>query len=267
MSDILTALILGLVEGITEMLPISSTGHLILVNQWLTFGEPFTTLFDIVIQVGAILAVLTYFWSILSPFRPKEERPLVLKLWLLLGIGIFPILLVGYLLGGDILESLFTVETVSITLIVGGLLLILVDYFSAKNHSESHLQGLSTLTVDQVIFIGLTHILGLIPGMSRSASATIGALAIGIDRRTASQFSMLMAIPTLIVASGYSILHFEGNITNNEIGLLTIGFLVSWVVCYLTVRWFFHFIERFGLMYFGYYRVILGILVLLLTRY
>ncbi len=266
MSDILTALILGLVEGITEMLPISSTGHLILVNQWFTFGEPFTTLFDVVIQVGAVLAVLTYFWNALSPFRPKNELGPVFKLWLLLGIGIFPILSIGYLLGGDILEKLFTPETVAGALIVGGVLLVLVDRF-AKNGDALPARELTTLKIEEVIFMGLTHILGLIPGMSRSASATIGGLAIGLSRTTASQFSMLMAIPTLIVASGYSILHFEGGIEHREWGLLAIGFLVSWVVCYLTVRWFFAFIKKFGLKHFGYYRIILGLITLVLLHY
>jgi undecaprenyl-diphosphatase len=262
MSDILTAVILGIVEGITEMLPVSSTGHLILVNQWFSFGEPFTTLFDIVIQCGAILAVLTYFWALMSPFQPKGKRSAVFRLWLLLAIGIFPILVLGYLVGGDVLDRLFTVQTVAIALMVGGILLVVIDRFAPPPNTTS----LASLTKGQVVFVGLTHILGLIPGMSRSASATIGAMALGIDRTTASQFSMLMAIPTLFVASAYSLLKFEGTITSSQWGLLTVGFFVSWVVCYLTVKWFFRFIQKFGLQYFGYYRIILGVAVLILLR-
>lgn len=262
MTDILTAIILGIVEGVTEMLPISSTGHLILVNQWFSFGEPFTKLFDIVIQFGAILAVLTYFWTAVSPFQKKENLPQVFRLWTLLAIGIFPILILGYLIGGDILDRLFTPETVAIALIINGVLLILVDRTQPKH--SSRVADLSSLTIPQSLFIGLTHILGLIPGMSRSASATIGAMAIGVERSVASKFSMLMAIPTLFVASVYSLLKFTVIINTREWALIAIGFLVSWAVCYVTVKWFFRFIGKYGLHYFGYYRIILGILVLLL---
>ena len=259
MTDIITAIILGVVEGLTEMLPVSSTGHLILVNEWFSFGEPFTALFDIVIQFGAILAVLTYFWSLMSPFQPKEKLPAVFQLWILLVIGIFPILILGYLIGGDVLSQLFTPQTVAIALIINGILLTVIDRFAPPVSTTS----LSALSKGQVTFIGLTHILGLIPVMSRSASATIAAMSLGVDRTTASQFSMLMAIPTLFVASAYSLLHFEGVIATREWALLAIGLLVSWAVCYLTVKWFFRFIQKFGLQYFGYYRIVLGVVVLL----
>jgi len=262
MIDILTAVVLGVVEGITEMLPISSTGHLILVNHWFSFGEPFTKLFDIVIQFGAILAVLTYFWASVSPFQKKDNLPQVFRLWLLIAIGIFPILILGYLIGGDILDRLFTPETVAIALIINGILLILVDRTQPKHFSSTG--DVAKLTIPQSLFIGLTHILGLIPGMSRSASATIGAMAIGVERSVASKFSMLMAIPTIFVASAYSLLKFQGTIDTREWGLLAIGFLVSWAVCYVTVKWFFRFIAQYGLHYFGYYRILLGVSVLIL---
>jgi undecaprenyl-diphosphatase len=263
MTEILIAIVLGIVEGFTEMLPISSTGHLILVNQWLSFGESFTKLFDIVIQMGAILAVLTFFWKEVSPFRPKSELSKVFRLWTLLAIGVFPILLIGYLLGGDILDILFTPMVVAVALIVNGILLILVDRSAPK---DGPARELGTLRVSEALFIGLTHILGLIPGMSRSASATIGGMAIGVERSLASRFSMLMAIPTLTIASGYSLLKFEGVITAHDWGLLAIGFLVSWAVCYMTVAWFFRYIKKYGLVHFGYYRIVLGILVIVFLQ-
>jgi undecaprenyl-diphosphatase len=262
MVDIVTALVLGVVEGATEMLPVSSTGHLIIFNEWFSFGEPFTTMFDVVIQFGAILAVLTYFWSQISPFRPASERREVLNLWLRIGIGILPILAIAYLLGSDILDRFFSVEVVGIALIVGGLLLLAIDRFTRPDEGSEQ-RSSASLSLMQTMFVSLTHILGLIPGMSRSASATIGAMAVGAPRKVASEFSMLMAIPVLFVASLYSLLHFDGTLDAGSWGLLAIGFLTSWAVCYLTVRWFFGFIRRFGLQHFGYYRVILGILVLL----
>jgi undecaprenyl-diphosphatase len=268
MHDAITAILLGIIEGITEMLPVSSTGHLILANMWVSFrgAEEFTKLFDIVIQGGAILAVLTYFWKTISPFtKDPTQRARAFALMLRVSVGIFPILLVGFLLGGDILDLLFTPVIVATALITGGIVLLLVDTFVPR-HTEETQTPLSSLSYAQVIFISLAHILGLIPGMSRAASATIGGLGAGLSRVSSAQFSMLLAVPTLLAASLYSLLDFRSPISLHESALLLIGFLVAWGVCYLTISWFFRYIARFGLKHFAYYRILLGALVLLMLR-
>ncbi len=260
MTDIFSSLILGVVEGLTEFLPISSTGHLIIVNEWFSFGESFTTLFNVVIQLGAILAVVVLFFKKLSPFKKDHiETKKTWDIWKRTIIGVVPALILGFLLGDFIETHLFNPLTVSIMLIIGGIFLIFTHH---KQEKETH-TSVDSLPISKVIAIGCIQCLAMIPGTSRSAASIVGASFLGANRQTAVEFSFFLAIPTMLAASGYSLLNYSETLSHNQWSLLFIGFVTSFCVALLVIKFFIRYIQKHTFNAFGYYRIILGILILL----
>ncbi|MCT4595850.1 MAG: undecaprenyl-diphosphate phosphatase [Anaeromicrobium sp.] len=260
MSDVLISVILGIVEGLTEFLPVSSTGHLIIVNQFISFSDEFTKMFDVVIQLGAILSVIVYFWDKLCPFGRKNilARRRIINLWQKTIIGVIPALIIGALAADYIEELLFNPTTVAIALIVGGIILILVD----RDNKRGSINSIDMLDYKTAFIIGIIQCLAMIPGTSRSASTIIGAMFLGASRVVAAEFSFFLAIPTMVAASGYSLLKVGFNLTPDELKILGIGFGVSFIVALIVISVFMNYIKRKSFKVFGYYRIVLGALVL-----
>lgn len=260
LADIFTSSILGIVEGITEFLPISSTGHLIIINEWFSFGEPFTNMFNVVIQLGAILAVIVLYFKRLSPFQKTEgDQEKILGVWRKVIIGVIPALFLGFLFADFIESKLFNPLTVSIMLIAGGIFLIFLE----KKQKKAQYELIENIPLPKIIAIGFIQCLAMIPGTSRSAASIVGASLLGTSRTTAVEFSFFLAIPTMLAASSYSIISYSGTLLERDWILLGVGFLVSFFVALLVIRFFIQYIQKHNFTLFGYYRIILGILILI----
>ena len=259
MNDFLSALILGIVEGITEFLPISSTGHLIIVNQFVGFSKQFTNMFDVVIQLGAILSVVVYFWKRLIPSRHNyfSMNQKIFDLWKKTIVAVVPALAIGFLLRHYI-ESLFNTTVVALALIIGGIILVYIENRKPLNRISS----VEHLTYKTALLIGFFQCLGMIPGTSRSAATIIGAMLLGASRVVAAEFSFFLAIPTMVAASGYSLLKSGTLLTLHEYLVLACGFLVSFIVAWLVIAGLMNYISKRDFKPFGYYRIVLGIIVL-----
>jgi undecaprenyl-diphosphatase len=257
-DNIIKSIILGIVEGITEFLPISSTGHLILVNQWISFSEQFTTMFDIVIQLGAILAVVVYFWKRLWPFgKGQEQTKAATGIWFKAILGVIPAIILGALLGSIIEEKLFNPWVVAIALSAGGIILIFVEKYCPPHRFAS----VNEMPIKTVFYIGAIQCLSMIPGTSRSAATIIGAMLLGASRTTAVEFSFFLAIPTMVAASGYSLLKHGSSMTAAEFVILAAGFISAFFTALIVIKLFVGYIQRRDLKPFGYYRVALGTLI------
>jgi len=248
--EILKAILLGVVEGVTEFLPISSTGHLIIFNEWFSFQKPFTFLFDMVIQLGAISAVVVYFW----------KKLFVLDVWKKTLLGVAPALVIGFLFHDIVEKKLFNPWTVAIALIVGGMVMLIVEQRAHKPVIHS----LTSISYKTAFFIGLIQCLALIPGTSRSAATIIGAMLFGATRATAAEYSFFLAIPTMIAASGYSLFKQGFTASTTEITLLTTGFLTAFLTALVVIRFFMRYIQTHNFKQFAYYRIVLGLLLLFL---
>lgn len=262
MLDIVTAIILGVVEGITEFLPVSSTGHLILVNSVIGFSEEFSNLFNIVIQLGAILAVVIYFRKKILPVYKKSPvytPTQIIHIWKKVLIAVVPALLIGALAGDYVEERLFHPITVAIALTIGGIALIIIE----QRNKQAKIFSVAEMSYKMVLLIGLIQCLALIPGTSRSAATIIGALLLGVARPIAAEFSFFLAIPTLFAASAYSLLKYHSAITTHEMLLLAVGCIVSFIVAWVVISGFMQYISKHSFKAFGYYRIILGIGILL----
>lgn len=260
MNDFLSALILGIVEGITEFLPISSTGHLIIVNQFVGFSEQFAKMFDVVIQLGAILSVVVYFWKRLIPsshnYRSINHK--IFDLWKKTIVGVIPALVIGALAGNYIKERLFNTTVVALALIVGGIILVYIE----KRKPLNRINSVDHLTYKTALLIGFIQCLAMIPGTSRSASTIIGAMLLGATRVVAAEFSFFLAIPTMVAASGYTLLKSGSMLSSHEFMIVAVGFIVSFVVAWLVIAGFMNYISKRDFKPFGYYRIVLGIIVL-----
>lgn len=266
MLDVIKVIILGIVEGITEWLPVSSTGHLILVGDVLKPGvsTKFMELFDVVIQLGAILAVVVLYFHKLNPFAPaKTERQKLLtwQMWIKVLIASIPAGIVGVLFN-DVLDQLFYKKIpVAIMLILYGALFIFIE---RKNQGKQPaVTKISGLTVPMLLWIGLFQMLALIPGTSRSGATIVGALLIGISRSVAAEFTFFLAIPAMAGASLIKLLKFGLHFTGKELGLLFLGCLVSFGVSIVAIRFLMKYIKKHDFQVFGYYRIVLGGLVLI----
>ncbi len=258
MSDFIKAIILGIIEGITEFLPISSTGHLIIANQFIAFKEDFTVMFDIVIQLGAILSVVYYFRKEIIPKSFKiHENIRIFNIWLRAIIGVVPALILGALFGELMEEKLFNPAVVSTMLVLGGIALIIID----RKDKAYKYDDVATLDFKTVILIGLIQCMAMIPGTSRSAATIIGAMLLGANRKTAAEFSFYLAIPTMVAASGYSLLKHYSHLAVHDIAVLATGFLVSFIVALLVIAFLMNFIRKHTFQSFGYYRIALGIII------
>lgn len=260
-NDYILPLFLGIVEGVTEFLPISSTGHLIIVNEFTGFKGSFATVFDVVIQLGAILAVVVYYRHLLFSFitsRDREQRKRSFLIWVKAAVGVVPALAIGFLLGKHIKELLFNPYVVAATLLIGGIILIIIE----KMNKQSSINTVDELDYKTVLLIGLIQCLAMVPGTSRSAATIIGAMLLGASRTVAAEFSFFLAIPTMAAASAYSLLKYDGDMGSHEIIQLTIGFVVSFITAYIVIAAFIRFISRNNFIPFAYYRIGLGLAVL-----
>lgn len=268
--ELLKAVLFGIVEGVTEWLPISSTGHLILLNEFITLNvsDEFRSMFDVVIQLGAILAVIVLFFHKLNPFSPRKtegEKKQTWKLWFKVIAAIIPSGIVGVLFD-DWMEAHFHNATVvSIALIVYGVAFILVERRNARRVGGKTVEDVYAIDYKTALLIGCFQCLSLIPGTSRSGSTILGAILIGVGRSAGAEFSFFMAIPTMLGASAIKGLKFvlSGvSATGTEIGVLIVGCVVSFVVSLLVIRGLMEYVRKNSFSAFGVYRIILGVVVL-----
>lgn len=268
MFEIFKVIILGIVEGITEWLPISSTGHLILVDEFikLNASDAFKEMFNVVVQLGAIMAVVVLYFHKLNPFSPKKSRSQkihTMQLWMKVVVACLPAAVLGILFD-DWMEAHFhNYIVVAIMLIVYGVLFIWVENWNKK--STPSVTKLSTLSYKTALFIGLFQVLSLIPGTSRSGATILGALLLGVSRYVAAEFTFFLAIPVMFGASGIKLLKFFGEgagITGMEVAMLSVGCIVAFVVSIIAIKFLMGYIKKNDFKVFGYYRIVLGILVL-----
>ena len=268
--ELLKAVLFGIVEGVTEWLPISSTGHLILLNEFITLSvsDEFRSMFDVVIQLGAILAVIVLFFHKLNPFSPRKtegEKKQTWQLWFKVVAAIIPSGIVGVLFD-DWMEAHFHNATVvSIALIVYGVAFILVERRNARRVGGKTVEDVYAIDYKTALLIGCFQCLSLIPGTSRSGSTILGAILIGVGRSAGAEFSFFMAIPTMLGASAIKGLKFLLSgvaATGTEIGVLIVGCVVSFVVSLLVIRGLMEYVRRHSFSAFGVYRIILGVVVL-----
>ena len=268
MIELLKAVLFGIVEGVTEWLPVSSTGHLILLDELvqLNVSPEFKSMFDVVIQLGAILAVVVLFFHKLNPFAPSksaEEKKSTWQLWAKVIVSIIPSGVVGVLFDDWMDAHLHTSTVVAAMLILYGVAFILVE----RQYQGRHL---SVQTVDQMdwktaIGIGLFQCLSLIPGTSRSGSTILGGILLGASRAAAAEFSFFMAIPTMLGASGIKLLKFfltGVGFSGSEVAILLLGCVVSFLVSLLVIRGLMNYVRAHSFSVFGVYRIMLGVLVL-----
>lgn len=249
--ELIHSVILGLIEGITEFLPISSTGHLIIASDWL--GLPQTDsnkAFEVIIQLSAILAVLTNYKE---RFQPKY-----FSLWMKVFIAFLPIAAIGFLFK-DVVKSLFSINVVAVMFIIGGIIFLVVERF-LKNHQPSS-NSLDQITYKQAAWIGFAQIFALIPGTSRAGSTIIGALLVGVSRKASAEFSLL-ALPVMCAASGLDLLQHYQDFSGENAWVLLTGFVTSYIAAWLVMKVFLAFLNRFTFNAFGIYRIIFGFILL-----
>jgi len=252
--DIFQAIIIGIIEGFTEFLPISSTGHMIVASEFMGISQDsVTSAYQVTIQFAAILAVMLIY---------KEKMTIKkIDLWSKLFVAFLPLAGMGYIFKDEI-KALFTVQTVAWMFIIGGIIFLIVEYFYKEK--SSYTTEVESLTFKQAFYIGLAQIFALIPGTSRAGATIIGGLLVGLDRKTSTEFSFLLAIPVMMLVSSYDLLHHYEEFSDANYLAFIIGFIVAFVVAYITIKLFLAFIERFTFVVFGIYRIVFGIILLLI---
>lgn len=266
MLDILKAIIFGIVEGITEWLPISSTGHLIILEELLKLdqGDAFFEMFQVVIQLGAILAVIVIYFHKLNPFSPKKtekQKMLTWQIWIKVIIGCVPAGVIGLLFNDLIDKMLYHWYVVAITLIVYGVLFIVVENY--QKDKAPQVTKFSQLTIPMILIIGVFQMLALIPGTSRSGATIVGALMIGVSRSLAAEYTFFLAIPVMFGASFVKLLDFGFNFTAMQVAVLLVGMIVSFAVSIVAIKFLMSYIRKNDFKVFGYYRIVLGVIVFL----
>ncbi len=271
-NAIIFVIILSFVEGITEFLPVSSTGHMILVEQFIrkfigeeVFTRTFLNSFLIIVQLGAILAVVIYFWKDISPFvRTKEEFFKKFRLWIKVLVGVIPAVILG-LSFDDFIDKYFmdNVYIVATTLVFYGITLILLEIRNKKK-DNAKIKSFENLKYKTAFIIGIFQCLAMIPGTSRSGATIIGALLLGLSRGIATEFSFLLAIPTMFGATFLKLLKNGLAFSTQEWQYLILGTFLSFVVAYIVIKWFMNFIRKRDFILFGIYRIILGLIVFIL---
>ena len=267
--EILKAFLIGIVQGITEWLPVSSTGHMILFNSFLKLdvSEAFWDMFLVVIQLGSILAVLVLFWQRLNPFsvkKTKQEKKQILSLWFHVILAIIPSGIVGVLLDDWFDAHLHRAIPVAIALIVYGVIFLFLERLPKRRGDE--ITSADAVSFRTAFLIGLFQILSLIPGTSRSGSTILGAMLLGLSRTAAAEFSFFMAVPTMLGAGGIKVLKFvtDGSaaISGSEWCILAIGCATAFAVSLIVIRYLMDYVKRHSFAVFGVYRIILGALVI-----
>ncbi len=250
--DIFQSIILGIVEGFTEFLPISSTGHMIVVADWMGMAENSENkAFMVIIQLAAILAVV---------FNYKDKFTLSkIDLWVKVIIAFLPLAVIGFIFK-DIIKEAFNAQVVAYMFIIGGIAFLILEYFYKEE--KQHTAQVEDVTYKQAIWIGIAQVFALIPGTSRAGSTIVGALLVGLSRKAAAEFSFLLALPVMGATSGYDLLKHYDEFSSEGILTLFVGFVVAFVVAYFTMKFFIKFLEKFTFNAFGIYRIIFGILLL-----
>jgi undecaprenyl-diphosphatase len=260
--SILQAILLAIIEGITEFLPISSTGHMIIGSSLMGIAsDPFTKMFTVAIQFGAILSVIILYWKRFLPANKSLAE--VFSFYLKLFVAFLPAMIAGYFLNEFIDALLERVDVVGYTLVIGGVFFLFVDKIFAKNETDPQ----ENISYASAFKIGLFQTIAMIPGVSRSAATIIGGLAQKLNKKTAAEFSFFLAVPTMFAATVYKMLQFYsigGTFGGNEITLLIIGNIVAFIVAILAIKSFISFLTRHGFKLFGYYRILVGVVILLL---
>lgn len=270
--EIIKAIILGIIQGITEWLPISSTGHMIIVDALMplkvysdaVINKEFVDMFIVVIQLGSILAVLLLYFNKLNPFsvkKSKEQRMDTINLWVKVAIAAVPAAIVGLLFDDYIDALLYNPLTVAITLIVYGILFIIIE----KKKPTTKIKSLEALSYKTALLIGVFQMLALIPGTSRSGSTILGAILLGTSRTVASEFSFFLAIPMMFGASLLKLLKLQMSLDFIGIVILLMGMLVAFVVSIIAIKALMKYIRKNDFTVFGYYRIILGLIVIILS--
>ena len=263
---ILKTVILGIVEGITEWLPISSTGHLILVDEFinLNVSAAFKEMFDVVIQLGAIMAVVVLYFHKLNPLSPKKNRKQkheTMVLWYKVICAVLPAAVIGILFDDAIHDRFFNPVVVAATLIIYGVLFIVIENHNERSRRRG-MDSLSGLTYRMAFIIGVFQVLSLIPGTSRSGATIVGGILIGCSRTVSAEFSFFLGIPVMFGASLLKILKFGLSFTGTELVVLAIGMIVSFLVSIVSIKFLMGYVKRHDFKAFGVYRIILGILVI-----
>ena len=253
---IIQTIILAIIEGLTEFLPVSSTGHMILASSIMKIqDDAFVKTFEIAIQLGAILAIV-----LLYAKRFLQGLTIYYKL----STAFIPTAIIGFLAYPYIKAYLFNSVIVAISLIVGGIILIIIDKWVVTQKSKTDV--LESITYRNAFFIGLIQCFSMIPGVSRAAATIIGGVFNGLDKKQATEFSFLLAVPTMFAATGYDLLKTPIVFSKHEIFLLAIGLIVAFITAWIAVKIFLKIVENYGFKHFGYYRIIIGIIFLLLIR-
>ena len=268
---ILKAVILGIIEGLTEFLPVSSTGHLIIANRFFSFEGSFEAMFDIVIQFGAILAVVVYFRKEIFPsglvkgsgIRNNPDVKRVVSLWKKIIIGFLPAAVIGVFIDEILEKYLFNTTSVSIALITGAFLMIIAERRKKTAATDSP----EAITVKQALVVGFFQCLAMWPGMSRSASTIIGGLFMGFNRTLAAEFSFFLGIPTIMGASLYKLMKTGLDFSFNEWMTIAAGTVVSFIVALAVVKFFMDYLKKRGLLPFAVYRIALGAVILLTMQF
>ena len=252
--DIFQAIIIGIVEGFTEFLPISSTGHMIVVSHFLGVKQSdIVKAYEVIIQFSAILAVLFLYKDRLNVKN--------IPLWKNVLIASIPILAIGYIFK-DFIKSIFSIDIVAIMFIVGGVIFLVVEYFYSEDRVK--VKEVDEISTKEALIVGFGQIFSLIPGTSRAGSTIIAGMLSGISRKASTEFSFLLAIPVMLAVSGYDFLKHYKEFSSIDLTPFIVGFIVSFVVAYLTIKLLIAFLQRFTFVIFGIYRIIFGILLLIL---
>ena len=264
---LIKAAIMGLVEGLTEFLPISSTGHLILAGALLGFHDDKAKVFDIAIQTGAIFAVILVYWqkirdTVVALPTDRQARRFALNVT----IAFFPAVLLGLLFGKAIKAHLFTPVVVASAFIIGGLIILWAERRQHNNPGVAHIQEVDEMLPLDALKVGLMQCLAMIPGTSRSGATIIGGMVLGLSRKAATDFSFYLAIPTLIGAGAYSLYKERALLSLADLPMFAVGLVVSFLSAWLCIRWLLRYIASHSFVGFAYYRIVFGLVVLLTAR-
>ena len=266
--EILKVVFLGIVEGITEWLPISSTGHMLLVDEFITLdaSDSFKDMFFVIIQLGAILAVVTIFWNKMWPFQMKDKTQSVFKkdtwsMWFKTVVACIPGAVVTLLFDDFIEAHLHTAVVISIALIFYGVAFIVIENWNKTRTPK--VETLNDITYKTAFFIGMFQVLSIIPGTSRSGATIIGALLLGVSRVAAAEFTFFLAVPVMFGLSALKLIKFGLSFTGAELAILIIGCVVAYLVSIVVIKFLMGYIKKHDFKIFGWYRIVLGVIVLL----
>ena len=258
--DLLKAAVLGVVEGATEFIPVSSTGHLILVSEWLNFEGPRADTFSIVIQLGAILAIVYLYWSKVvsvlgTAHRDANSRKFVINL----AIAFMPAALIGFFIHDFMKETLFDSTVVAIALVVGGIVILIIERWNPP----VTLEDADHVPMRTALGVGLAQVLALVPGVSRSGATIMGARVLGMSRKAATEFSFFLAIPVMFMATGYDLFKSRDLLTVADVPVFVVGFVVAFVSAIIVVRAFLSYVSHRTFEGFAWYRIAFGLFLLL----